>query len=227
MRGRKDHHLRSPPCIGKSHTGFCIGALRKYIESKEIYKILPDAHKDRVENLKETIRNKNWDTPKDFLNQLKIDARKGDARRTNVEGSSVDLIFSTVVLEHIDRKIIRELYTEFCRIGNKDAIMSHYIGLEDQYCGFDSSITPFNFLRYSDKEWARYNNPMIPLTRLRLTDHRALVEESGFALLHEESILGDPEDLKSVPLADRFKGHPTEDLLARFSWLIATPEKSS
>ena len=71
--------------------------LEKSIESNEIYKILPDAHKDRVENLKERIRNKNWDTPKDFLNQVNIGARKGDARRTDVEDSSLDLIFSTVV----------------------------------------------------------------------------------------------------------------------------------
>ena len=200
--------------------------LEKSIESNEIYNILPDADKDRVENLKETIRNKNWDTPKDFLNQLNIDARKGDARRTDVEDSSLDLIFSTVVFEHIDREIIRELYAEFRRIGKEDAIMSHYIGLEDQYCGLDSSITPFNFLRYSDMECAHYNNPMIPLTRLRLTDHRTLVEESGFELLHEESILGDPEDLESVPLAKEFKGYPLEDLLARFSWLIAKPKTS-
>ena len=200
--------------------------LEKSIESNEIYKIPPDADKDRVENLKGTIRYKNWDTPKDFLNQLNIDARKGDARRTDVEDSSLDLIFSTVVFEHIDREIIRELYAEFRRIGKEDAIMSHYIGLEDQYCGFDSSITPFNFLRYSDKEWARYNNPMIPLTRLRLTDHRTLVEESGFELLHEESILVGPEDLKSVPLAKEFKGYALEDLLARFSWLIAKPKTS-
>ena len=129
-----------------------------------------------------------------------------------------------MVLEHIDREIISELYAELRRIAKPDAIMSHYIGLEDQYCGFDSSITPFNFLRYSDKEWARYNNPMIPLTRLRLTDHRDLVEESGFELLHEESILGDPEDLKSVPLADKFEGYPVEDLLARFSWLVSTTD---
>lgn len=195
----------------------------KYIESKKIYEILPGAHKDRVKTLKEAISNKKWDTPKDFLNQLNIDARKGDARRTDVDNSSKDLIFSTVVLEHIDRDIILDLYKEFRRIAKPDAIMSHYIGLEDQYCGFDSSITPFNFLRYSDKQWSRYNNPMIPLTRLRLTDHRALVEESGFELLHEESILGDPEDLKSVPLADKFEGYPVEDLLARFSWLVSTP----
>jgi hypothetical protein len=197
----------------------------KYIESKKIYEILPSVQKDRVEPLKEAIRIKNWETPKDFLKQLNIDARKGDARRTDVEDSSIDIVFSTVVLEHIDREIIRELYAEFGRIGKEDAIMSHYIGLEDQYCGFDSSITPFNFLRYSDKEWARYNNPMIPLTRLRLTDHRSLVEESGFTLRHEESIFGDLEELKSVPLAKKFEGYPTQDLLARFSWLIATPEE--
>ena len=46
-----------------------------------------------------------------------------------------------------------EILQEFRRIAAPDAVMSHTISLDDQYAAHDPGITPFNFLRFSDRAW--------------------------------------------------------------------------
>jgi hypothetical protein len=66
--------------------------------------------------------------------------------------------------------------------------MSHSIDLTDQYASFDSGITQFNLLRFSG--WL--NNPIIPFNRLRVSDYRLAFSESGFQVVDETSLSGDP-----------------------------------
>ena len=76
----------------------------------------------------------------------------GVARATKLPDGSVDLIFSTVVFEHIGADILSGLLTEFRRLASPDAVTSHYVGLADQYASFDRSITPFNCMRYTARQ---------------------------------------------------------------------------
>ncbi len=195
----------------------------KVIRDDSIKTFLPDACPDRIENLTRVAALPAHKSPATIMEQLQIHLRVGDSRHTNLPPHSVDLVFSTVVFEHIPAAVLRGLLAEFRRVISPDGVMSHYIGLADQYASVDRSITPFNFLRYTSRQWRWLNNPIISQSRLRMPEYRDLFRQCGYILTHEENILGQPDDLRSVPLASEFRHHSLEDLLVLFSWLVAKP----
>jgi hypothetical protein len=163
--------------------------------------------------------------PAALLRRLGIHYRIGDASRSGLPPQSVDLIVSDVVLEYLSQEKLLETLQEFRRIAAPDAVMSHTISLSDQYSAHDRRVTPFNFLRFSDRTWRWLNNPIIPLNRLRVSDYRSAFSASGFRVVDETSRRGDPADLARTPLAARFRSYPVEDLLVIYSQLVAIPHR--
>jgi len=164
--------------------------------------------------------------PAELLERLGIYYRIGNASRSGLPPQSVDLIVSDVVLEYLSPEELFEILQEFRRIAAPDAVMSHTIGLGDQYASHDSGITQFNFLRFPDWAWRCLRNPIIPLNRLRISDYRRAFSESGFQVVDEISQRGDPAQLARTPLADRFRGYSNDDLLVVHTWLVAIPRHS-
>lgn len=167
----------------------------------------------------------------DLLAPLGIEYRVGDATDSGLEADSVDLIASTVVLEYIETEPLVALLREMERVGAPGAVHSHEVDLTDQFHYFDSSITPFHFLRFSDRTWRWIQSPLIPLTRLRLPDYRHAFADAGLAVADQTLDLGDPVDLEATPLADRFRGYDARDLLVKRAWFTALtpsvqPEKA-
>ena len=101
--------------------------------------------------------------------------------------------------------------------------MSHEVDMIDEYSYFDSSITPFNFLRFSDRAWRLINNPLIPLNRLRVSDFRECFPEAGFTVVEEVVKRGSPEALARIRLAPRFARYDPSDLLVLMAWFVAKP----
>ena len=161
--------------------------------------------------------------PAELLERLGIHYRIGNASRSGLPPQSVDLIVSDVVFEYLTPEELLEILQEFRRIAAPDAVMSHTISLDDQYAAHDPGITAFNFLRFSDRAWRWLNNPIIPLNRLRVSDYRRAFSESGFQVVDETSLGGDPAALARTPLAARFRGYSIEDLLVIHTWLVAIP----
>jgi hypothetical protein len=161
--------------------------------------------------------------PARVLERLGIHYRIGNASRSGLPAQSINLIVSDVALEFFPPRELLELLQEFRRIAAPDAVMSHSIDLSDQYASFDSRITKFNFLRYSDWLWRLLNNPIIPLSRLRISDYRRALSENRFRIVDEASTRGDPTELAQTPLAVRFRGYSIEDLLVLRTRLVAVP----
>ena len=178
---------------------------------------------ERVRHLEELLTQVENVAPVQLLSRLNIHMCIGDARSSSLPDKSVDLIFSTVVLELIGPEILRGMFGEFCRVASPDAVMSHYVGLADQYASFDKSITPFNFLKYTDRQWRVFNNPIIPQNRLRLADYREIFRQSRWGIVEERNTSGSMDDLGKIRLAPAFSRYSTEDLLVLFSWLVARP----
>jgi len=185
--------------------------------------VLGQIEQERFSRLEELLGHVETMGPAELLQRLNIHAYIGDARTTTLPAKSVDLIFSTVVLEMIDAEILNSLFVEFRRVASPDGIMSHYVGLADQYASFDKSISPYNFLKYSDRQWNFLNNPIIPHSRLRLADYRELYALTGWNVVEERNMSGSLEDLKKIPIAPKFKKYAAEDLLVLASWLVARP----
>ena len=186
-------------------------------------RILRAVQPERLQRLEDVLGRVDEETPAQSLKQLNIHVRIDDARATALPDNSVDLVFSTVVFEHIGAEILKGLLTEFGRIAKPDAVMSHYVGLADQYASFDKSITPFNFLKYSDRQWRVLNNPITPQSRLRMADYRELFRQSGWGIVEERNTSGLMDDLGKIRLAPEFAKYSTQDLLVLFSWLVARP----
>jgi hypothetical protein len=192
-----------------------------YAESGELKKFLKSVIPERVLQLKELSEKVETYSPTELLDKINIKLCIGDAQNTKLPDKSIDLIFSTVVLEQITAEILSGLLSEFFRVASENAVMSHHIGLIDQFASFDESINGFNFLKYTDRQWRFLNNPVIPQSRLRITDYRELFEQVGWKIVEENNTLGLPEDLNKIKLAPKFATYSKEDLLVLFSWLAS------
>jgi len=195
----------------------------EFHERGELQKLLPLARPERVERLREALAYVDGESPYQVLERLHIHARTGDAQQTGLPPNSIDLFTSTSVLEYIPRPVLKDILAEFHRVASANPVMSHFINLLDEYCHFDRSITPFNFLKYSDRQWKYLDSPLIRKNRLRICDYRELFRQAGYTIVKENNTHGNPEDLKKIQLAPEFQNYTREDLLVLTSWLVAKP----
>jgi SAM-dependent methyltransferase len=137
-----------------------------------------------------------------------------DARATGLAAESVDFASSTDVCEHIPAGDLAAIFGECRRLLRPGGAFSCRIDLQDHYSYFDRSLSPYNFLRFSDRTWRLVNSPLQYQNRLRAPDYLHLVREAGFELVVERPS-GPTDDglteLRSLPLAPRFSGYTLEE----------------
>ena len=200
--------------------------LELFIQFKEndlLEEILPGVEPERLRQLYELYEIADQRAPHEMLERLNIHAVIGDVRKSGLAPQSVDFVFSHKVLQHLSREDLRSVLIEFRRLLKEEAVMCHHIGFRDQFASFDSSITPFNFLKYTKRQWKLIDNSIIPQNRLRIPDYRELLEQTNFCVTREDNLSGAQEDLRSVKLAQEFTNYSFDDLLVLTSWIVATP----
>ena len=106
-----------------------------------------------------------------------------DAWRPGLPDRSVDLVFSNSVLEHIPPNLIPKMFQEANRVLADTGLMYHGINCGDHYAYFAQSITPFNYLQYSDAEWSLWNNDFLYQNRLRAHEFLGFAEAAGFEVI--------------------------------------------
>lgn len=192
-----------------------------YAQSGELVKILPRARPERVARLHEFAEQSRNTPPETVLEKMGIHAKVQDAQHTGLNPNGIDLFVSTGVLEYIPRSVLTNMFAEFQRVATPGAVTSHYLNLIDQYSYFDSSITPFNFLKFSAGQWNYFNSPLIWQSRLRISDFRELFAAAGFEIVKENSVPGSVADLRKIRLAPEFQAYKESDLIVLTSWLAA------
>jgi hypothetical protein len=185
--------------------------------------LLPRLRPECVAKLREITAQADLDTPQASLAKLNIHAIVRDAQHTGLDPKTIDLFFSYSVLEYIPAQIQANLYAEFRRLASSNAVLIEFINLKDQFLNFDRSISPMNFLQYSDSKWRWLDSPLIPQTRLRISDYRRILVESGYEIVKETSKSAPPEQLDRVRLDPKFQKYTREDLLVIETWLVARP----
>ena len=192
-------------------------------EAGELQKRLPWLRPERLANLREF--SASWDgrSPAALLEKMNIHSRVRAAQQTTLESGSIDLFVSTAVLEYIPCEVLKSILLEFKRLSSLTAVQSHYINLCDHFSYFDPSITPFNYLKYTQRWWNYLNSPLAWQSRQRISDYRALFAETGHRIIREDDTKGNPEDLRKARLAPEFQHYSFEDLLVLFSWIVAEP----
>jgi hypothetical protein len=100
-------------------------------------------------------------------------------------------------------------------------VLSSRIDLSDHYSHFDDSLSPYNFLRYSDRTWSRLNSSLLHQNRLRRPDYVSAFERAGFTVVAEKPWR--PGDELPDDLAPRFRSYDPEDLAVVGLRIVAVP----
>jgi SAM-dependent methyltransferase len=165
------------------------------------------------------------DTVKDTLkNILGIDYRAPlDARATGMPDNSVDFIASNVTFEHIPQADIPPILTECYRILKPGGVMSSIIDYQDHWSYFDRTISVYNYLTYSEKEWRKYNPALHYQNRLRHKDYLEPMRAAGFDILEENPVLPTPQDLaalKNLTIDPFFCRYTLDELAIKGSHIV-------
>lgn len=141
-----------------------------------------------------------------------------DARSTGLPDRSVDVVTSISVLEHVPPDDILAILRECRRILKDDGWAVMNVDYTDHYASFDRTITHYNFLRFSEREWRRWNPSMIYQNRLRHSEYLDIVRRAGFEIVDEVVRRGSKEDvdlLRTFPLHEKYRGFSPEDLAVK------------
>jgi hypothetical protein len=149
-----------------------------------------------------------------------------DARATGLDRESVDFVTSTNTLEHIPAADIVAVLAESRRLLRPDGLMSSRIDLRDHYSYSDPGLTPYNFLRYSDRTWRVIDSKLSRQNRLRRSDYLQAFAAAGLAIVDERAQAPENgvERLKGLDLAPRFRAYRFEDLAVTRLFIASRPE---
>jgi len=149
---------------------------------------------------------------------------------TGFAKSSVDLHYSYTVFEHITSSTLEAILREANRLLSDRGVAFHHIDLGDHFAQVDSSITPANFLQFSEADWHSYaRTPWSYHNRLREDEYRELFQRASQEILYWKPYV-DQSSLDSLkngfPLAPQYRDKPVEVLSVAILDVISRPSRS-
>jgi hypothetical protein len=154
------------------------------------------------------------------LEQLGISYRAPDTISVSYP-DTFDCSCSNEVLEHVPASALPQLIRGLKAATRPGGISTHSIDYSDHYARSDRNVTRFNFLTYSDAQWARYNSGMQHVNRLRHSDYLRLFREAGFTIVHESAVYDEPVAAVRANLAPQFRAYAEQDLFSLKGRIIA------
>lgn len=153
-----------------------------------------------------------------------------DCAETGFADRSIDLHYSYTVFEHIPPSTLERILREANRLLSDRGLAFHHIDLGDHFAQVDRSITPANFLQFSEDAWRRYGGtPWSYHNRLREDEYRALFQRVPQDVLYWKSHVDERslECLKNgFPLAPQYREKPLEVLSVAIVDVISRPAKA-
>jgi len=126
------------------------------------------------------------------------------------EDGSFDVVFSVNVLEHVNRDILSEYIQDIYRVMRPGGYSFHKIDLTDHLYVYDRSVSPKNYLTYSDRMWKRYfENGLQYFNRVQRPEWLRLFQEAGLQLMREES---GRVDIGRISVDKRYENLDVKDL---------------
>lgn len=139
-----------------------------------------------------------------------------DASSTGLAGSSVDVVFSNSVLEHVEAQALQRIFAESRRILKPGGVAIHSVNCGDHYAYFDRTITPINYLQYSEDTWQFWNNDLLYQNRLRPVDFLDIARKEQLEIILSR-YTPKPTLLSMLPelhVAPEFSRYAPEELCA-------------
>ena len=181
--------------------------MRMFMEYKTspLLKSLP-LSPSRLQELEKITNESDALTLEELLKRLNIRYLVTDARQLPLENNSIDMVHSNNTFEHVYANVLSDILKEMKRVVKKShqGVMSHAIDLSDHFAHFDTSITVYNFLKFSDAQWKWIDNSIQPQNRLRMDDYKTIYRNLNIAISEESYREGRIDELKTVKLDKKF-----------------------
>lgn len=147
-----------------------------------------------------------------------------DATRTALQAGSLDLIVSNNVFEHVPQPVLTDMFREGKRTLSSGGHMLHCVNCGDHYAYADRSVSQVNYLRFSEKEWSRWNNPIHYQNRLRPIDFLSMADGAGLEIRSAEYTPNPAymQQIADMEIAPEFRHYAPEQLAATSLTMIAT-----
>lgn len=147
-----------------------------------------------------------------------------DCRNLSLKSSTLDVVTSRSVLEHIPPPVVEGIFQESYRLLKPGGLVCHFVDNSDHWEHGDKSISRVNFLRYSDRTFRlTYLNSLNYQNRLRHSQYIDMLRRAGFDLLRAEPVIDARavKALDTLPLSAAFRRFSAEDLATTDSYLLA------
>jgi ubiquinone/menaquinone biosynthesis C-methylase UbiE len=146
-----------------------------------------------------------------------------DAANTNLANGSVDVVYSSTVLEHIPQPEIKKLFVESLRILRPGGHIVHLIDMNDHFTYTDQSISSINFLQFSEDAFSKYNSKFLYQNRLRASRWRQMIIDNGFEIVYWQPNTNHEalSTLSSFPLNEDFASMEAEDVCTTSVYVVA------
>ncbi len=132
---------------------------------------------------------------------------------------SLDLVFSSDVMEHIPDESLPVLARSLARVVRPGGMVAQQIVPRDHLCIYAKKAHGKSYLQYSDSEWARwFENDVQYQNRWQQSDFRELFKRSGFEIVSE--VIVNRDDTSGIKIADRWSAYPREDLDATVTRML-------
>jgi hypothetical protein len=138
---------------------------------------------------------------------------------STVPDAIADCTCSNEVLEHVPVDQLPSLLQGLRKATRYLTI--HSIDYSDHYARSDSNLSRFNFLRYSDAQWSRYNSRFQFVNRLRHSDYLSLFLEAGFTIVEASTTPGIVPG--ALDIDARFAPYTCDDLFTLNGVIVAKP----
>lgn len=160
----------------------------------------------------------------DFLLPLGIRYMpKTDLLETGLPEGSVDVVFSSNVLEHIPPDVLERMHAKTAKLAREGAYAVHRFNPDDHYKTLSGSTV--SFLEYDEARWRRLGGYGLAYhNRMRTVEHSEAVARSPWTLAFwAEALDGKAERAiesgRIVP-AGRFANMSPEALSAWYAWFV-------
>ena len=139
--------------------------------------------------------------------------------------SSIDIVTSRAVLEHVPPEIVKNMFFEFHRLLRNDGAMCHIVDNSDHWEHQDKTLRRLNYLKYSQRtfDFISSLNPLDYQNRLRHSQYIELMNNASFEIVNDDSP-PDPTslaDLEKLKIHESFGGYSNDDLAILTSNLVA------
>jgi len=165
--------------------------------------------RDRAHRLvKELLRVQTFDNLYELLGFRYIIEPTG--RLEKLKDETFDVIVSAAVLEHLRQEEAEKFISKIPALLNPGGYSVHSINITDHIQAYDKSVSPKQYLHYSDRIWKLFfENSVQYINRIQRSEWLGYFEKTGLKLIEEES---DLEELGNLRIANMYAKYPVQDL---------------